>query len=206
MWRQADDAEQDDIAEDTFGLLGGGDEPVFAVVVEKDPEFVAGFGVVWRKSFWQQDAVAAVIEDEAHGELSFNDQGIVFADVDHRVKIRLWTKTGRCDVETRRRRGGVLLGVGIEFVYANQNSWYFSQMRMSILYLFAVALMGCHGSGGSNIRLGDGTRYVNNTGDAQWVTLPDSSRDQARRWDDGHTGGEVYEWRPGGGPGWGGDV
>ncbi len=49
-------------------------------------------------------------------------------------------------------------------------------MRMSILYLFAVAFMGCHGRGGSTIRLDDGTRYVNNTGDAQWVTLPDSSR------------------------------
>jgi transmembrane sensor len=49
-------------------------------------------------------------------------------------------------------------------------------MRMSILYLFAVALMGCHGRRGSTIRLGDGTRYVNNTGDAQWATLPDSSR------------------------------
>jgi ferric-dicitrate binding protein FerR (iron transport regulator) len=36
--------------------------------------------------------------------------------------------------------------------------------------------MACHGGGGSNIRLGDGTRYVNNSGDAQWVTLPDNSR------------------------------
>jgi ferric-dicitrate binding protein FerR (iron transport regulator) len=36
--------------------------------------------------------------------------------------------------------------------------------------------MACHRGGGSNIRLGDGTRYVNNSGDAQWVTLPDNSR------------------------------
>ena len=36
--------------------------------------------------------------------------------------------------------------------------------------------MACHGGGGSNIRLGDGTRYVNNSGDVQWVTLPDNSR------------------------------
>jgi transmembrane sensor len=47
---------------------------------------------------------------------------------------------------------------------------------MSIIYLFAMVVMACHGPGLSNIRLGDGTRYVNNTGDAQWVTLPDSSR------------------------------
>jgi len=49
-------------------------------------------------------------------------------------------------------------------------------MRMSIIYLFAMVVMACHGPGPSNIRLGDGTRYVNNTGDAQWVSLPDSSR------------------------------
>jgi len=48
-------------------------------------------------------------------------------------------------------------------------------MRALIIYLFAVALLSCHGRGPA-IRLGDGTRYVNNTGDAQWVFLPDSSR------------------------------
>jgi ferric-dicitrate binding protein FerR (iron transport regulator) len=36
-------------------------------------------------------------------------------------------------------------------------------------------MVACHGRGPA-IRLGDGTRYVNNTGDAQWVFLPDSSR------------------------------
>ena len=49
---------------------------------------VARFGVVWYKSFWQEDAIAAVIEDEADGELSFHNQGIVFADADHGVKVR----------------------------------------------------------------------------------------------------------------------
>jgi transmembrane sensor len=49
-------------------------------------------------------------------------------------------------------------------------------MRRSIIYCAIVGLMACHGGGGSNIRLGDGTRYVNNSGDAQWVTLPDNSR------------------------------
>src|SRR5579862_5880790 len=73
-------------------------------------------------------------------------------------------------------RGEVCLGEGIEFVYENSNSWYFSPMRKSIIYLFAMVAMACHGPGTSNVRLGDGTRYVNNTGDAQWVFLPDSSR------------------------------
>lgn len=35
---------------------------------------------------------------------------------------------------------------------------------------------GCRGRGAANIRLGDGTRFVNNSGDEQWVLLPDSSR------------------------------
>jgi transmembrane sensor len=48
-------------------------------------------------------------------------------------------------------------------------------MRMSIVYLFAVVIAACHGRG-PNIRLGNGTRYVNHTGNAQWVILPDSSR------------------------------
>ncbi|HXB35214.1 MAG TPA: FecR domain-containing protein [Puia sp.] len=48
-------------------------------------------------------------------------------------------------------------------------------MGKYIIYLIFLAV-ACHGRGGSTIRLGDGTRYVNNTGDAQWVTLPDSSR------------------------------
>src|SRR5579863_327641 len=84
-------------------------------MIEKDAQVVAGFGVVWHKSFWQKDAVAAVIEDEADGELSFNDQVIVFADADHWVKVRFWAKKGMvcCGgswaagrVSTGRRRGG----------------------------------------------------------------------------------------------------
>jgi ferric-dicitrate binding protein FerR (iron transport regulator) len=39
----------------------------------------------------------------------------------------------------------------------------------------AMGVMACHGKGRSNVRLGDGTRYVNNSDDAQWVTLPDNS-------------------------------
>jgi len=73
-------------------------------------------------------------------------------------------------------RGEVCLGEGIEFVYANPKSWYFRCMRKLAIYLFAVVVLACRGPKPSNIRLGDSTRYVNNTGDAQWVFLPDSSR------------------------------
>jgi transmembrane sensor len=48
-------------------------------------------------------------------------------------------------------------------------------MRILIAYLSLVIVMGCHGGGESNVRVGDGTRYVNNTGDMQWVELPDGS-------------------------------
>jgi transmembrane sensor len=48
-------------------------------------------------------------------------------------------------------------------------------MRRSIIYCFTLILIACHGSERSDIRLGDGTRYVNNSGDAQWVILPDNS-------------------------------
>jgi ferric-dicitrate binding protein FerR (iron transport regulator) len=37
-------------------------------------------------------------------------------------------------------------------------------------------MLACHGGGQSNIRLGGGTRYINNSQGAQWVTLPDNSR------------------------------
>jgi hypothetical protein len=94
---QADDAEQDNIAKNAPRLLSGGDKPVFAVVIEKNAELVAGFGVGGDEALWQQDALAAVIEDEADGELSFYDQGIVFADADHWVKVRLWAKNGWTD-------------------------------------------------------------------------------------------------------------
>ena len=93
MRGQANDAEQDNIAKDALGLLGGSDEPVLAVVVEKDLDFVTGFGGFGGESFWQKDAVAAIIEDEADAELSFNDQGIVFADVNHQVKVRYHSKS-----------------------------------------------------------------------------------------------------------------
>jgi transmembrane sensor len=48
-------------------------------------------------------------------------------------------------------------------------------MRRSILYFVVSGMVACHGRGPA-IRLGDSTRYINNTGDAQWVFLPDSSR------------------------------
>jgi transmembrane sensor len=48
-------------------------------------------------------------------------------------------------------------------------------MRILIAYLSLVVVMGCGGGGHSNVRIGDGTRYVNNTGDMQWVELPDGS-------------------------------
>jgi transmembrane sensor len=48
-------------------------------------------------------------------------------------------------------------------------------MRKYIFYLALLADVACHGRGQSNILLGDGTRYVNNSGDAQWVALPDNS-------------------------------
>jgi transmembrane sensor len=41
--------------------------------------------------------------------------------------------------------------------------------------LFALMIVACHGSGRSDIHLGDGTRYINNSGDAEWVILPDNS-------------------------------
>ena len=92
---KGNDLKQDDIAEDAFGLLGGCDQPVFAVVINKNFEFVAGAGGWGGKTFWQEDAFAAIIEDEAHSELSFDDQFVVFADADHRAKVRIeWEKFG----------------------------------------------------------------------------------------------------------------
>jgi hypothetical protein len=44
--------------------------------------------------------------------LSFNDQGIVFADADHWVKVRLWAKTGWSNVETVGRSDGRRPGGG----------------------------------------------------------------------------------------------
>jgi ferric-dicitrate binding protein FerR (iron transport regulator) len=46
-------------------------------------------------------------------------------------------------------------------------------MRKSFIFL-PVLLMACHGQ--TNIRVGDGTRFVNNSGGFKWVLLPDSSR------------------------------
>ena len=47
---------------------------------------------------------------------------------------------------------------------------------MPIIYLSLVLVMGCRGRGGSDVHVGDGARYVNHTGDMQWVELPDGSR------------------------------
>jgi transmembrane sensor len=47
-------------------------------------------------------------------------------------------------------------------------------MRNVLISLSLFAVAACHGR--SNIHLGDGTRYVNHSGEAQWVTLPDNSR------------------------------
>src|ERR1700753_506623 len=48
-------------------------------------------------------------------------------------------------------------------------------MRSSV-YLFLLVVVACNGDSRSNVFLGDGTRYVNNSQGAQWVTLPDDSR------------------------------
>jgi transmembrane sensor len=48
-------------------------------------------------------------------------------------------------------------------------------MTKPIIYLFVLGVIACHGRGRSNVRLGDGTRYANNSDDVQWVTLPDNS-------------------------------
>jgi hypothetical protein len=87
QWGQAHDAEQDDVSQNAFRRLGGGDDPVFAVVVEEDTEAVAGFGIAGGESFWKQDAIGAVVKDEADGELSQDWEGVVFADMDHRPKL-----------------------------------------------------------------------------------------------------------------------
>jgi ferric-dicitrate binding protein FerR (iron transport regulator) len=50
-------------------------------------------------------------------------------------------------------------------------------MRKPFFYLLLwVAAGACHGSGPSNISLGDATKYVNNSGSTQWVNLPDGSQ------------------------------
>jgi len=69
-WGYADHGKQDDIAKGAFGLLGSGDKAVFAIVIEEDPEVVAGFGAFGYESFWQQDTFSAVVEDKADGKLS----------------------------------------------------------------------------------------------------------------------------------------
>lgn len=46
---------------------------------------------------------------------------------------------------------------------------------LALVYLLVLVVIACHERRPSNIRLGDDTRYVNNSGDAQWVILPDSS-------------------------------
>jgi transmembrane sensor len=49
-------------------------------------------------------------------------------------------------------------------------------MRKVIIYLGLLAVVACRGGRRSDIQLRGGAQYVNNTGDAQWVLLPDSSR------------------------------
>jgi len=52
-------------------------------------------------------------------------------------------------------------------------------MKFWYLVLVVVILVisgGCHGGGRANISLGDGTRYVNNSGSAERVSLPDGSQ------------------------------
>lgn len=49
-------------------------------------------------------------------------------------------------------------------------------MRKLVLYMGFLVSAGCRDGGPSTIRLGDGLRYANHSGDAQWVMLPDSSR------------------------------
>jgi ferric-dicitrate binding protein FerR (iron transport regulator) len=50
-------------------------------------------------------------------------------------------------------------------------------MKKSFFYLVLLVACGaCHGGGQPGISLGDGTRYVNNSGGAQWVSLRDGSR------------------------------
>src|SRR5580704_12139909 len=54
-------------------------------------------------------------------------------------------------------------------------------MKMFFFYLalalgVLVATAACHGGGQSGVSLGEGTRYVNNSGSTQWVALPEGSR------------------------------
>ncbi len=50
-------------------------------------------------------------------------------------------------------------------------------MRMKFSYLVLLVAAGaCRGGGRANVSLGDGTRYVNNSGNAQCVNLPDGSQ------------------------------
>ena len=49
-------------------------------------------------------------------------------------------------------------------------------MRRAIFLVTVLVLMAaCHGGASSNIRVGDGTRYVNNSDGVQGVILPDGS-------------------------------
>jgi ferric-dicitrate binding protein FerR (iron transport regulator) len=49
-------------------------------------------------------------------------------------------------------------------------------MRRAIFIVLVPGVMAaCHGGAASNIRVGDGTRYINNSDGAQGVILPDGS-------------------------------
>lgn len=50
-------------------------------------------------------------------------------------------------------------------------------MMKAFFYLMLLAAVGaCHRRGQSGVSLGEGTRYVNNSGSTQWVALPGGSR------------------------------
>jgi transmembrane sensor len=49
-------------------------------------------------------------------------------------------------------------------------------MLAVVLPVGALLSGGCRWGSGSNVSVGAGTRYVNNSGGMQWVSLPDSSR------------------------------
>lgn len=53
---------------------------------------------------------------------------------------------------------------------------YIAYLGLVGVCLVFAGVAGCRGRGAANIRLGDGTRYVNNSREDQWVLLPDSSR------------------------------
>src|SRR6185437_592527 len=60
----ADDLEFYDIAKDPFGMLGGGNQPIFSIVIEEYGEVVTDAGAPGNESLWKQDTVPSIVEDE----------------------------------------------------------------------------------------------------------------------------------------------